>query len=359
MHLGVNARTFCVKQPGGATQASMHIASTLAADPEVDVRYFGSSRMPARFHTSATTTGYPIRSQAYGIIWERTILPVLASRTDIDVLLCPTANAPLWSGGDFATVSYIHDINAEKNMAGRRQRQYRKMTVPRTIDVSDKLLTVSEFSKREIVAHFDITADDVSVIYNGLDDIYHQDSPGTPIDVPERYVLYVGAMNPRKNVNGLMTAFSEFRRRVSDEYDLVLVGPDNKSIYRSLDIPPDDHVHSLGYLPRDQLKYVYQTADVFCFPSLYEGFGLPPLEAMACGTPVVASNTTSLPELLGDDAELVDPHDTTAIVDGLLAVTEDEAYRTELIEGGRRRAREFTWQRAACELKATLQSLVE
>jgi glycosyltransferase involved in cell wall biosynthesis len=359
MRLGVNARTFCVNQPGGATQASMQISSALADDPAVDVQYFGSSRMPARFRAHATTTGYPIRSQTYGILWERAVLPALARRADIDTLLCPTANAPVRGTDDFAIASYIHDINAQKNMSGRYQRHYRKRTVPRTIDVSDVLLTVSEFSKREIVAHFDIAPDDVSVVYNGIDDIYHDDSAGTPVDLPENYVLYVGAMNPRKNLTGLLTAFTEFRRRASDDYTLVLVGPDNKPIYRSLELPPDEHVLPLGYLQLPELKYVYQHADVFCFPSLYEGFGLPPLEAMACGTPVVASNTTSLPELLGDAAELVDPHDTTAIVDGLLAVTGDESYRAELVERGRERARTFTWQRAATELKETLQAHVE
>lgn len=359
MRLGVNARTFCVNQPGGATQASMKISTAMADDTEVDVQYFGSSRMPERFRERAITTGFPVRSQTYGILWERTVLPLLARRADIDVLLCPTANAPVLASDEFGIASYIHDINAQKNMSGRYQRHYRKRTVPRTIEVSDVLLTVSEFSKREIIAHFDIDPADVSVIYNGIDDIYHDDTDGTPVDLPENYVLYVGAMNPRKNLTGLLTAFAEFRRRATDDYALVLVGPDNKPIYRSLELPPDDNVHPLGYLPLAELKYVYRHADVFCFPSLYEGFGLPPLEAMACGTPVVASNTTSLPELLGDAAELVDPHDTTAIVDGLLAVTEDGSYRAELIERGRQHASAFTWDRAARELKETLQARFE
>lgn len=359
MHLGVNARTFCVDQPDGATQASMQIASALAADPDVDVRYFGSARMPDRFRRRGTTTGFPVRSQAYGVLWERSVLPLLARRADLDVLLCPTANAPPFASDRYSVVTYVHDVNAQKNMAGRAQSWYRRATVPRTVAISDALVTVSEFSKREIVDQFDVEPADVSVVYNGLDEVYHEDSPGRPVDVPDRYVLYVGAMNPRKNVDGLVRAFTEFRRRAPESYDLVLVGPANKRIYRSLDLPDDDHVHAPGFLAIEELKYVYRNADLFCFPSLYEGFGLPPLEAMACGTPVVAANATSLPELLGDAAELVDPRDTDAIVEGMLAVVTDEAYRRRLVDRGRDRAGEFTWRRAAAELKEVIDGVVE
>lgn len=358
MHLGVNARTFCIDQPDGATQASMKLASTLAADSGIEVTYFGSNRLPAAFRTNARTTGYPIRSQIYGVCWERTVLPFLARSANIDVLLCPTANAPFFESGDFAIATFIHDVNAQKDMAGRLQRLYRKVTVPRTVSVSDVLLTVSEFSKTEICQQFDVDPEEVSVVYNGIDDVFHDDSPGDPVDLPDRYVLYVGAMNPRKNVDGLVTAFAEFNQRVAEEYHLVLVGPKNKLIYESLDVPADDNVHTPGFLSIEELKYAYRNAALFCFPSFYEGFGLPPLEAMACGTPVVASETTALPEILGDAAELVDPRRTEAIVNGMLAVTEDSEYRSALIERGRARASEFTWHRAADDLKAVLESAV-
>ncbi len=359
MNLGVNARTFCVDHPDGETQASMDVAAHVAEDPEFDVEYFGSARMPASFLEDASTTGFPIRSQIYGVLWERTVLPLLARRADIDVLLCPTANAPITRPDRYEVVTYVHDVNAHRGMSGRLQRWYRKTTVPRTVAISDRIVTVSEFSKREIVDRFDIDPDEVSVVYNGINEIYRDESPGTPVDVPDRYVLYVGAMNPRKNVGGLVEAFHEFRRQADQDYDLVLVGPGNKLIYESFDLPTDDDVHTPGFLSRQELKYVYQHAELFCFPSLYEGFGLPPMEALACGTPVVASNVASLPELLGDAAELVDPTDTAAIVDGMLAVTGDEAYRSKLVERGRDRAATFSWPRAARDLKRVLRDVVE
>lgn len=358
MKVGVNARTFCDEQPDGETRASMAIAETVANDANLEVVYFGSSQMPPRFLPNAATTGYPIRSQIYGVIWERTIMPAVARRTDIDVLLCPTANAPLATSPQYSIVTYVHDINAQKGMAGRLQGWYRQTTVPRTVSISDRIVTVSEFSKREIVDHFEIDPSDVSVVYNGIDDIYHDPAPGTPVDLPDRYVLYVGAMNPRKNVGGLVEAFSEFRARVSEEYELVLVGPENKLIYDSFDLPSDGYIHTPGYLTQRELKYVYQNAELFCFPSLYEGFGLPPMEALACGTPVVASNVAALPELLGSAAELVDPTDTDAIVQGMLAVSEDDEYRRTLVSRGFERASEFTWERAASDLKQVLGDVV-
>ncbi len=358
MRVGVNARTFSDAQPDGETQASMHVASTLATDPAVDVEYFGSTEMPERFRRAGRTTAYPVGSQVYGVVWERTVLPVLARRADLDVLLCPTANAPLTASDRYDVVTYVHDVNAQKGMAGRLQRWYRQATVPRTVSVSDRIVTVSEFSRREILAEFDVDPSAVSVVYNGIDEIFHRSSPGTPVDVPDRYVLYVGAMNPRKNVGGLLDAFAEFRRRAGEEYDLVVVGPENKFIYESFDVPDEEYVHTPGFLSRRELKYVYRQADLFCFPSLYEGFGLPPMEALACGTPVVASDVAALPELLGDAAELVDPTDPGAIAAGMVTVLTDDAYRSTLVDRGLDRAGEFTWDRAAANLKRILRDVV-
>jgi glycosyltransferase involved in cell wall biosynthesis len=177
---------------------------------------------------------------------------------------------------------------------------------------------VSEFSKDELVSTLGVDPERVSVVYNGIDDRFFDDTPGDPIDTPEQFVLYVGAMNPRKNVSGLVEAYRRIRDDIKEE--LVLVGPRNKDIFESLEVEEADDVHMPGFVSQEELVYLYDEASVFVYPSFYEGFGLPPLEAIARGTSVVASDRTALPEVLGKAAEYVDPDDTASIASGIQRV---------------------------------------
>jgi glycosyltransferase involved in cell wall biosynthesis len=224
---------------------------------------------------------------------------------------------------------------------------YRKTTVPRVAAVSDRIVTVSEFSKREIVGALSVDPAKVSVVHNGIDERFFDDRPGEPIEVPDEYILYVGALNPRKNVSGLVRAY----RSVSDDLDheLVLTGPRNKELFDSLDVAEADDVHLTGFVSQEELKFLYDEAGVFAYPSFYEGFGLPPLEAAACGTLVVTSRTGAIPDVLGDAARYVDPNDQTDIESGLRwAATIPEA--TEFVDTARRRVQSLTWERATEEL---------
>jgi glycosyltransferase involved in cell wall biosynthesis len=218
------------------------------------------------------------------------------------------------------------------------------------------ILTVSEASKRDILHLFNVPPEKVVVVYNAIDEHFS----ATPSEehvarVRERYqldhkfVLYVGNIKPHKNLVRLIEAFSQLRKD-HDDLKLLIIGDEisklpalRRAVHRH---KLHKHVRFLGYLKDDTLTVLYRLASVFVFPSLYEGFGLPPLEAMASGTPVVTSNLSSLPEVTGEAAVLVDPYDVDSIEAGMRRVLEDPALAEEMRRRGLERAREFSWARS-------------
>ncbi|HLG53754.1 MAG TPA: glycosyltransferase family 1 protein [Vicinamibacterales bacterium] len=228
---------------------------------------------------------------------------------------------------------------------------------------SDCILTVSDASKRDILNLFNVPPEKIVVIYNAIDAHFSVTPPEEAVArVRERYqldhkfVLYVGNIKPHKNLVRLIEAFAELRRGDLEDLKLLIIGDEisklpalRRAVHRH---KLHKHVRFLGYLPDDQLAVLYRLASVFVFPSLYEGFGLPPLEAMASGTPVVTSNVSSLPEVVGDAAVLVDPYDVDSIVDGLRQVLTDPARAAEMRRRGLDRAREFSWERSVAKTLA-------
>jgi len=172
----------------------------------------------------------------------------------------------------------------------------------------------------------------------------------------DQFVLYAGGVKPHKNLERLIRAFGIVRSRGLDHLKLVLIG-DDISKYAALrravhDLQLHQYVRFLGHLPEETLAVMYRLAAVLVFPSLYEGFGLPPLEAMASGTPVVTSNVSSLPEVAGDAAVLVDPYDPEAIADGIYRVLTDERLRRDMVHKGIARAGQFSWEQSVRRVRA-------
>jgi glycosyltransferase involved in cell wall biosynthesis len=227
---------------------------------------------------------------------------------------------------------------------------------------SHRILTVSEASKRDILEYFKVKPAKVTVIYNAIDERFLAPPPEESVHaVAERYqlqgdfALYVGTVKPHKNVERLIDAFHLVRQSGLDQLKLVVIGDDiskyavlRRAVHR---YNLHKYVRFLGFLPDDTLAVVYRLAAVFVFPSLYEGFGLPPLEAMACGTPVVTSNVSSLPEVMGDAALFVDPYNAQAIADGMRRVLTEPALRAELGTRGLARARDFSWERSVRRIR--------
>ena len=237
--------------------------------------------------------------------------------------------------------------------------------MPRFLRRADAIVTVSECSKRDAVRLYGIDPARIRVIYDGVDARFQPvTDPARLAQVraryalPERYVLYVGTIEPRKNLTTLLEAFSATYNRQSaiGNWQLVIGGKKGwlyESFFARLrELGLEDEVVLPGYIADEDLPAVYSAASVFVFPSLYEGFGLPPLEAMACGTPVVCSNASSLPEVCGEAALLVSPTDVPALVQAMVRGLSDEPLRATLRARGLVQAAKFSWERTARETLA-------
>jgi glycosyltransferase involved in cell wall biosynthesis len=232
-----------------------------------------------------------------------------------------------------------------------------------------RIITVSQASKDDIQHYLHAPASKIEVIHNGLDARYLSTPTETDLDnVRDRFILnapfilYAGNIKPHKNVERLIDAFALLRRDGHQDLKLLIIG-DELSKYPGLRrLVHRHHLHAhvrfFGFVPDATLAALYRLASIFVFPSLFEGFGFPPLEAMASGTPVITSNVSSLPEVVGDAALLVDPLDPSAIAAAMARVLGDAGLRRDLIARGHIRARSFSWTDAAERTRAIYQSVL-
>lgn len=358
MKVGINARAFTAEEPGGAVQTGINMSRELVEGSRTETLIFGSPSVSSVVRSDIDSTLYWSESSLYGLFWERTVLPHRANVQDIDVLYCPNHNGPLHEI-DCPVVVCVHDMGAERGMQSKVQRFYSKTILPRTLRAADAVVTVSDFSKEEVHDLTGVPRSKISTVYNGVDEYFLGDDPGSGFELPDQYVLFVGAMNPRKNIHHAVAGFRKFKRKFDTPHELVLIGPSNTAVFKDLEIPADQNVTYKGYVSRSELKYAYSQASAFLFPSLYEGFGLPPLEAMACGTPVIASNVAAMPEVLGDAAEYVDPHDVNSIATGIETLLTHADRRTQLVERGTEQARQYRWPLVADDLVDVFSEVAE
>jgi glycosyltransferase involved in cell wall biosynthesis len=270
-------------------------------------------------------------------------------------------------------ITTIHDVNhlvLSKDLSPL-QKLYAKWMFFCSTRVSHSILTVSQFSKNEIMKYTGIASTKIFVTHIGIDiekfhpihDLDQLNNIRIRYQLPNRFILYVGNVKPHKNIQGILKAFSIMKSKGYQE-KLVIVGRKENflnginnlnSILDELKIT--NEVIFTGYMSDVDLPYIYNLAKVFVFPSFYEGFGLPPLEAMACGCPVIASNVASLPEVCGNAAEYVNPCDETDIARGIAKVIDDETYSQNLINKGREWVRMFNWENAAKDSLKILKGL--
>ncbi|PSN07039.1 glycosyl transferase family 1 [filamentous cyanobacterium CCP5] len=238
--------------------------------------------------------------------------------------------------------------------------------VRQCIQWTDLVITNAESSKQEIVEYLGVSPDHIRVTplasrYSGISlDIDKLKRPSQLGESP--YILLVSTLEPRKNVLTLIQAFEQLKSTQKIEHQLILIGQKGwqfEPILKAIEESPwKSHIHHLGYLSDHEVAASYVYADVFAYPSFYEGFGLPVLEAMALGCPVVTSNQSSLPEVAGDAALLVNPSDAEELADGLYRVISDRSLRQTLIDRGKARAATYSWQRTAQETLAAYRSIL-
>jgi glycosyltransferase involved in cell wall biosynthesis len=294
--------------------------------------------------------GYSIREQLR--------VPLDLRREGIDLFHAPHyVLPPLTPCKSIVTIHDCIHLRFPQYLPNRLAYAYARSSLWVATHRSNRVLTVSDASKRDILKYFRVPQEKIDVIYNAIDERYGETpSAEEVLRVRERYqlndpfVLYAGNIKPHKNLERLIEAFYTLRRNGLDTVKLLIIG-DEISKYAALrravhHYKLHKHVRFFGFVPDKTLAVLYRLAGVFVFPSLYEGFGLPPLEAMASGTPVITSNVSSLPEVVGDAAILIDPLQPEAIADAMRRVLTDPFLRDDLRERGLRRVKEFSWDRS-------------
>jgi glycosyltransferase involved in cell wall biosynthesis len=297
---------------------------------------------------------------------EHFAIPLKLRRLGAELLHSPHYVRPLLC--TVPSVVTIHDcihLLFPQYLPNRMAYRYARFVMGSAVRQSDLVFTVSEASRADILRFYPATDPaKVHVVPNAIDAELLQDpGPEETERVRERYqirgrfVLFAGNVKPHKNLERLIRAFARVRGQEGNEdLRLVLIG-DDVSRYASLRRTADEagvrqDVRFFGFVPHQTLAALYRMATVFAFPSLYEGFGLPPLEAMACGTPVVTSRISSLPEVVGDGALLVDPYSEDAIGQGIARLLDDEDLRARLVERGLERAACYSWERSVRQIHA-------
>jgi glycosyltransferase involved in cell wall biosynthesis len=298
------------------------------------------------------------------ILYEQTILPLLAARHGLDALLSAGMTGPFFSTVPTFTMIYdLQHVNQPQNF-GKRYLIFLKSIIYMSAKRSDAVLTLSEKSKRDILKHYNISPERVDVTYLASDRTVFRRrgdeevaSVRNKYNLPPSFALYIASSLPHKNYERLLQAFKIVKGRHKD-LKLVLIGARDyghdiiKKKIEELGLKGE--IVFLGWLPFEDIPVIYSAADLFVFPSLHEGFGIPVLEAMASGVPVVCSNIEPLDEVAGGAARLVDPSSAESIAKGMCDVLENSELRRRLVQDGFERSAMFSWEKTA---KDTLKAI--
>ena len=291
-------------------------------------------------------------------LWMQLVLPYEISCLGLDICHFTNFVAPL--GCPCPTVITIHDMTLWKfpELHPTRRLAAMRPIIPLAARHASAVIAVSESAKADIVSILDIDPDKVYVVYEApakhfhpINDEEHLIQIRTRYHLTDPFILYVGTLEPRKNIVRLLEAFAELRQLGTVPHHFVIIGNrgwKDSPIFGAVErLNISSYVRFIGQIPVEDLAALYNLAEAFVFPSLYEGFGLPVIEAMACGAPVITSRRGSLQEIANDAAEFIDPIDVQSIKQGLLRVLCDSSYAHELSQRGLQRAAQFCWSDAA------------
>ena len=298
----------------------------------------------------------------YRVIKESFIWPGVLKENKIDLLHSPISYIPF--GVKIPSIITIHDLgffHYPENYTSLRGRFLVKM-IAKSIQKAEKIIAISEFTKHDLVKMFDLNEDKVRVIYSGLDKNFYQKQYSEQeinqikerYRLPDKYILSVGHLEPRKNYVRLIKAYNRLVRNYQIDHSLVIVGRKNwkfDDIFNLVDdLKLNEHIVFTEFVNNDDLPAIYQNAEVFVAPSLFEGFGFTPLESMAAGTPVAASDCTAIPEIVGDAGKFFDPYDVDDITEKVYNVLCNKKLQQTLIKKGLDNIKRFNWQECCTQI---------
>ncbi|MCL5264950.1 MAG: glycosyltransferase family 4 protein [Chloroflexi bacterium] len=374
MHVGINAHLLSFSSSYRGAGISRYIRSLVPYLREAGTErysvFLGDPNFPAEFNPDSSfrlkVSKLPTVKPQVRILWEQFLLPLELARSDVDVLHSMGYVQPLMCPR--RSVVTVHDLSflLFPSTFNRLNHTYLSLFTRLSVQRADRVIAVSESTRRDLVRLCGLPAEKIAVIYHGVESLF---SPVSSVvieefrrsrQLPEQYVLFIGTLEPRKNVQTLIRAFARVKK-AGLPHKLVIGGAKGWlwdeifAVVEEMNLRED--VAFPGYISLEDEPLWYNGADLFVYPSLYEGFGFPALEAMACGAPVVASNSSSLPEVLGDAGLLVDPTSVDELAEAMLRALTDNALNQEMRKKGLERARAFSWIEAARQTAQVYRSL--
>ncbi|HKK10081.1 MAG TPA: glycosyltransferase family 1 protein [Bacteroidales bacterium] len=309
--------------------------------------------------------------------WEQKALPKAAEEEGCDLLHCTSNTAPVKSKVPVMItlhdIIYMESISIFKKSGTWYQKfgnLYRRIVVPKVVKKSKKIITVSQFERERIRKFFNFNEDDkrLVAVYNGVSRHFNpvtdesiREEVRTKYDLPEKYLFFLGNTDPKKNTEGVLKAYANYVEQSDDPAMLVMLDYEEWALNKVLaDIGKKHirkHIFLPGYIVNTDLPAIYSMATIFLYPSLRESFGIPMLEAMGCGTPVITSNTSSMPEVSGGKAKIVDPYQPQQITEAIFELMNDPSLRQKLVEEGLQQAAKFTWKNMAKDVKAIYEEI--
>jgi len=355
VRIGIDLSVSNTNQAGTGIYAASLARTLQHLDVENEYQFFAVQQR--RDMTKRKTLRTRMDTLYRDVVWTHGVLPWQVCRARVDILHMPANVIPLWLPcPTLVTILDTTVFHTPRNFPFWH-RNYFRLLVPWAAKHASMILTISGYSKQDIVKQFRVAPDKVVVTHLAASPTFRTISVQEILKVKQRYgldsyILTVGTLEPRKNMIRLLQAFALLRQS-GFSYQLVHAGPRGwlfDDILAEVDrLQLQDSVRFLGRVSLEDLVGLYNAATVLVYPSLYEGFGLPVLEAMACGCPVVTSNTSSLPEVVGEAGIMVDPYDVQQLMDAIQKVLEDKALAQDMRQQGLERASLFSWQRCAQE----------
>ncbi len=373
MHIALNAHLLSLTETYRGAGINSYIYNLLTHLPRVD----GDNRYTAfigdgRFTGSDLTlklSRLPTSRPVARIFWEQVVQPFALRKEGADLLHALAFVTPLLSPCPSVVTVYDLSFLLHPESFKRSKRFYLSLFTRLSARKARRVIAISQSTKRDVVRLLGVSPDKVDVIYCGIDEAFRplaQDQVAafrSERGLPEHFILFVGTIEPRKNVAGLIEAFANLQTCELANLKLVIGGATGwfyEDIFaRVEELGLESEVVFPGYIPASELPLWYNAAELFVYPSLYEGFGLPPLEAMACGTPVVTANTSSLPEVVGEAGLTVDPLDVEGLAEAMRRALSDEVLRQEMRERGLKRAKGFSWTKTARETVRVYRRVME
>jgi glycosyltransferase involved in cell wall biosynthesis len=361
MRIGINASKIFEVHTGVGRYTSNLCSSVLKTGRKNDYYFYtpGMRGNTAVAEAEGTLLEKPVISKQNNmlrILWEQMVLPIYSRKDGLD-LFHYTDHALSLLFRKCPIIITVHDIAYLRlpNLLNTSRKIYKKNILQISIKKADVIIADSYATKKDIIEYFGIREEKIRVIHLGVESrfcpIENVDEFRLENSLPSKMILNVGTLEPRKNVVSLIKAFKKLREKGFKDYKLVIAGERGwlyEEIFKEVghsDLKQD--ILFLGVVADEDLPMLYNCAEIFVYPTLYEGFGLPPLEAMACGTPVITSNTSSLPEVIGDAGIMVDPTDINSLCESMYILLTDKELWNRMSNMGRERSRMFSWEKTS------------